>query len=154
MERNDEGYVWPIAIALLYTAIGGTGYLSFRNENILMFILMIQSFAGLMRSTLRKGDYIWKGEGRIASIITGMMILFFSVISSINYYIEGTKYLGGMLSLILLSSYLFAFIKKADRKEHLASYISVIVVLIVFIAFTVYRTIYFPKNEIAYKVEC
>ena len=154
MNNNDKGYVWPIAVTLLYTAKGGTGYLFIRNENIMMFVLMMLSFTGLMMNTWRKGDYIWSGEGSIASVITGMMAVFFSVISSINYYIEGTKYLGGTLSLILLCSYLFAYIRKAGRKEHPVTYISGIVVLIVFIAATVYWTIYLPKNEIAYKVEC
>ena len=154
MNKNDKGYVWPIAVALLYVAIGCTGYLFIRNKNIMMFVLMILSFAGLMMNIWRRGDYIWRGEGSIVSHITGVMIVFFSVISSINYYIEGTKYLGGTLSLIVLCSYLFAYIRKADRKKHLVTYISGIVVLIVFIAATVYWTIYLPKNEIAYKVEC
>ena len=43
---------------------------------------------------------------------------------------------------------------KADRKEHLVTYISGIVVWVVFIAAIVYWTIYLLKNEIAYKVEC
>lgn len=152
MNRKDEGYVWPIAIALLYILVARNGYVSMKNGNILILVLMLQSFVGLMRNILRKGDYIWKGEGKIISLITGVMILFFSLISTINYYYEGTKYLGGTLSLILLGSFTFMFIKKADRKEHLASYISMIVVLVVYIAVTAYRTIYFPKNEVAFHV--
>ena len=153
MDKKEKGYILPIAISLLYVAVGLTGYLFMKSQNYQMFIYMILSFIGLMANTLRRSDFIWKSEGRMLSSITGLLIMAFSWVSSVNYYLEGTKYLGGILSIIMLVTFLYKFIKKAEFKERPIIFVIIIILLIVCIVETAYRTIYFPKNEIAYVVE-
>ncbi len=92
---------------------------------------------------------LWTGDGIIIAGITGLLAAVFARINSIEYYIEGTKYLGSVLALILLASFLWKYIKNGDNKGKPTFYL-IIAILVVCIVITVITMVTFPKNGIRF----
>lgn len=152
MKKFEKVYIINIAIALIYIVIGWTGWTFMKGQNYLMLVLMLLSFFGLSINIIKSDYYAWNGEGKIMSLFTWIMIMAFARIGSVDYYIEGTKYLGGILSLLLLIMFLYEFISNTERKGKPIVYI-MIIVLIICIVFTAYNTIIAPKSQIRFLVE-
>lgn len=149
MVKNNKGYIIPLVIALVYDFICFTGYEFMNGQNYLMFVLMILSIIGLMINILRGDDYIWNGDGKIIAEITGVLTVICARINSIEFFLDGTKYLGSVLAMILLAAFLWKYIKNADNKGKPAFYL-IIAILVVCIIVTVITAVTFPKNEIRF----
>lgn len=147
--KANNWCILPIIIALIYEGISFSGLQFMFHQDYLMFALMVFTFTGLFISILSGGSSIWEEEDGVLSVVFGILIIGFSMIGSTSYYLIGTKYLGGTLSLILLLTYILQFIKNVDIRKN----IIMILVLAYFFIICLIMTIMVPKETTSFYME-
>ena len=147
--NKKKHFIEPIVIALAFEAICFTGWEFMPHQNILMFVLMLLTFIGLLMNILRGDGYIWSGEGKSISVITGLLTIVFARIGSLEYFIDGLQYIGTILGVVLMAVFLWKYIANTEIKGKPAAYL-ILAVLIIMMIITVITAFTVPKTEIRF----